>query len=100
MSEELLAFAPETLEPPTAEQIEQHFSALDDSVNLIDGKVTDGAAEGETQTECNEAIDRNVRHIELMLEKDFIKDDGRSLTSYKNAVKSGEKFVAANGGLG
>ena len=97
MSEELLAFEPEA---PTAEQIDQHFSAMDDSVGLIAGKIADGAAEGETQTECNETIDRNVRHIELMLDKDFIKDDGRSLTAYTSAAKNGKKFVAANGGLG
>jgi hypothetical protein len=34
---------------------------------------------------------RNVDHLALMVEKDFIKDAGRSLAAYTAAIKKGSK---------
>ena len=88
---------PETLdfinqaEAPTAEQLDKHFSALDDSVGVIDSLKADGPREGQTAEEAADEMKRNVDHIALMLEKDFIKDAGRSLAAYTAAIKKGSK---------
>jgi hypothetical protein len=78
-------------EAPTAEQLDKHFSALDDSVGVINERVDNGPSEYQTAEEAAAEISRNVEHLALMLEKDFIKDAGRSLASYKAAIKKGSK---------
>jgi len=77
-------------EAPTAEQLDKHFSALDDSVGVIDSLV-ESPRENQTAEEAAAEISRNVEHLALMLEKDFIKDAGRSLAAYKAAIKKGSK---------
>ena len=79
------------LEAPTPEQLDKHFSALDDSVGVIDSLKADGPREGQTAEEAADEMKRNVDHIALMLEKDFIKDAGRSLAAYTAAIKKGSK---------
>ena len=55
------------LDVPTTEEIAQHYSAMLDSVNLINaGKPEDMATEDWTDT-----VSRNQEHLTLMLEKDF-----------------------------
>lgn len=48
-------------------QIAQHYSAMLDSVALIDG----GKPERMDDTEWADCLRRNVEHLELMLAKDF-----------------------------
>ena len=51
----------------TAEEIEQHYSAAMDSVNLINaGKTEDMSDEDWTDT-----LRRNKEHLNIMLAKDF-----------------------------
>ena len=76
-------------ETPTAEQLEKHFSALDDSVWVIDLLKAEGAREFQTAEEAAAEIKRNVEHLALMVEKDFIKNAGRSLAAYTAAIKKG-----------
>ena len=87
---ETLDFNPQA-EAPTPEQLDKHFSALDDSVGVIDSLKADGPREGQTAEEAADEIKRNVDHLALMLEKDFIKDAGRSLAAYTAAIKKGSK---------
>jgi hypothetical protein len=65
----------------TAEEIAAHFSAMDDSVNLINATVAD-------DTECIKScygdaaevklmVTRNTDHLELQLDKDWAKDDSK-----------------------
>lgn len=89
MSEEILSTMP--VEEPTAEELEQHFSALDDSVWVIDSLVDNGPREGQSAEEASAEIERNVAHLELMIEKPFIKGAGRSLSAYIDAIKKGSK---------
>lgn len=77
-------------EAPTPEQLDKHFSALDDSVGVIDSLV-ESPREYQTADEAAAEISRNVEHLALMIEKDYIKDAGRSLASYKAAIKKGSK---------
>jgi hypothetical protein len=54
-----------TSDPPTTEQIARHYSAMLDSVNLINALVpTQDADDLDT-------LDRNVRHLEQMLLNDW-----------------------------
>lgn len=80
---------------PTAEELEQHFSALGDSVAVIDELVANGPRSGQTQEEYEAAIARNAEHLELMVEKSFIKGDGRSLKSFKDAATKGRGALPA-----
>ena len=76
-------------ETPTPEQLDKHFSAMGDSVGVIDRLKAEGAREGQTAEEAADEMKRNVAHLQLMTEKDFIKDAGRSLASYTAAIKKG-----------
>jgi len=55
------------LDVPSAEEIAQHYSAMGDSVNLINEIV----ASGDTDEESLDTIARNKEHLELMVAKDF-----------------------------
>jgi hypothetical protein len=54
-------------EVPTTEEIAQHYSAMGDSVNLINEVI----ASGDTDEESVDTIARNKEHLELMVAKDF-----------------------------
>ena len=73
---------------PTPEQLDKHFSALDDSVGVVDSLV-ESPREDQTAEEAAEEIKRNVDHLALMIEKDFIKNAGRNLAAYTAAISKG-----------
>ena len=81
----------------TAEEINAHFSAMDDSVNLINDTITDdtdaleifGSAEG-----VKEMMKRNTDHLELQLDKDWATEDSRDKSSYTDAITAGKAYVA------
>ena len=54
----------------TEEQIAQHYSAMQDSVNLIDEMRTN-PPEDMTDEEVADTISRNVEHLEIMVAKDY-----------------------------
>jgi hypothetical protein len=55
------------MENQTPEQIAQHYSAMLDSVNLING----GKPEYMSDTEWADCLRRNVEHLELMVAKTY-----------------------------
>lgn len=57
-------------EVPSTEEIAQHYSAMLDSVNLING----GQPEGMDDDEWADCVSRNKEHLELMVAKDFWTD--------------------------
>ena len=59
-----------TTEVQTEEEIAQHYSAMQDSVNLIDEMRTN-PPEDMTDEEVADCISRNVEHLELMVAKDY-----------------------------
>lgn len=75
---------------PTAEDLERHFSALTDSVNLINALVE----ANDKSDENKDSVKRNYEHIEIMLAQDFIASDTRDKSSFENAVAAGKAFVA------
>tara|TARA_R100001086_G_scaffold164076_1_gene88554 strand:+ start:131 stop:388 length:258 start_codon:yes stop_codon:yes gene_type:complete len=82
----------------TEEQIAAHFSAMDDSVNLIAAVVEDDARfvnenpEGASGVKL--MVTRNTDHLEIQAAKDWYAASGNSKTSYENAVSIGKAYVA------
>jgi len=65
---------------PTAkspEQIDQDFSALQDSINLIE-QLTNNPPEGMSAKEITDTIARNQEHVDTMLSQDAIANDPRA----------------------
>jgi len=82
---------------PTADEIAAHFSAMDDSVNLINDTVADDSDALEqfgTAAEVKLMITRNTDHIEIQKEKAWYKSSGKTKTKYTNAVTAGKAYVA------
>jgi capsular polysaccharide biosynthesis protein len=63
-----------TTEVQTEEQIAQHYSAMQDSVNLLDEMRTN-PPEDMTDEEVEDCISRNVEHLEIMVAKDYWTDE-------------------------
>lgn len=59
------------MEELTIEQIQKHYSAAMDSVNLINGE----KPESMTDEEWADCIARNKEHLQIMLAKDFWTDE-------------------------
>jgi len=59
----------------TTEEIAQHYSAMLDSVNLINA----GQPEQMSDDEWDDTVSRNRQHLELMLTRDFWTDEDMSL---------------------
>lgn len=68
---------------PTEEQIAQHYSAMLDSVNLID-KMRTNPPEDMTDEEVEDCISRNVEHLEIMVAKDYWTDE--DMTAVNTAI--------------
>ena len=69
MTDEIATTEVET-EVQTEEEIAQHYSAMQDSVNLIDEMRTN-PPEDMTDEEVEDCISRNVEHLEIMVAKDY-----------------------------
>ena len=83
---------------PTVEEIAAHFSAMDDSVTLINATVADDTDALEmfgSAAEVNLMVTRNTDHLEIQAAKDWYSDSSKSKTPYTNAVTAGKAYVAA-----
>ena len=58
------------LDEPSTEEKAQHYSAMQDSVNLLDEMRTN-PPEDMTDEEVEDCISRNVEHLEIMVAKDY-----------------------------
>ena len=90
-----------------AQTVTECLAAGTDSVTLIDGvKAGSWNVEGMTQAEINEMVQRNVDHLELILEYAPVdSDDDRpdvkgaadsKKTTHVAAVATGKAYIAAN----
>jgi hypothetical protein len=82
---------------PTADEIAAHFSAMDDSVTLINATVADDSEALEMHGDAagvKEMITRNTDHLEIQAKKQWYKDSSKTKTSYTNAVTAGKAYVA------
>ena len=84
-------------ETPTAAEIAAHFSAMDDSVTLINATVADDTEElavWGTAAEVKLMITRNTDHLELQATHSWYSDSSKSKTPYTGAVTAGKAYVA------
>ena len=80
----------------TADEIAAHFSAMDDSVTLINATVADDSEEiamHGSAAEVKLMITRNTDHLELQAEHDWYSDSSVSKTAYTDAVTAGKAYV-------
>ncbi len=81
----------------TAEEIAAHFSAMDDSVTLINATIADDTDALEMYGDAAGVklmVTRNTDHLELQATKDWYSDSSKSKTPYTNAVTAGKAYVA------
>jgi hypothetical protein len=76
----------------TTEEIQQHYSAMGDSVDLINGIIDGSKMADDTQEEKNDCVDRNVRHLEIMVAKDFWTTE--DMTASNAAITAGQNYLA------
>ena len=76
----------------TTEEIAQHYSAMGDSVDLINGIIDGSMMADDTQEDKNDCVDRNVRHLEIMVAKDFWTTE--DMTSANSAITAGQEYLA------
>jgi hypothetical protein len=76
----------------TAEEIQSHYSAMGDSVDLINGIIDGSLMADDTQEDKNDCVDRNVRHLEIMVAKDFWTTE--DMTSANSAITAGKNYIA------
>ena len=78
------------------------LTAATDSVTLINAINTDAssvdAVAGMTQSEINEVVQRNVDHLEIILEytEPDVKGSSDDKSSYTGAITTGKAYIAAN----
>tara|TARA_R110002153_G_scaffold247340_1_gene403412 strand:+ start:190 stop:432 length:243 start_codon:yes stop_codon:yes gene_type:complete len=76
----------------TAEEIAQHYSAMGDSVTLINDIITGDAMADDDAADKQDCVDRNVEHLEIMLAKDYWTDE--DMTAVNAAVTAGNGYTA------
>jgi hypothetical protein len=82
-----------------AQTVSEVLTAATDSVNLIDGvKAGSWNVTGMTQAEINEMVQKNVDHLETILEytDPDVKGSSDSKTSYTTAITTGKTYITDN----
>jgi len=80
----------------TAEEINGHFSAMDDSVTLINNTIADDSDALEIFRSAEEVklmMKRNTDHLQLQLDKDWATEDSRDKSSYTDAITAGVNYI-------
>jgi len=77
----------ETIER-TAEQLAQDYSAMGDSVSLINAIIAGNSMAEESAEYRQDCLDRNAQHLQLMVAKDDWGDE--DMTAVNAAIKSAE----------
>lgn len=78
-------------EEMTPEKVARQISAMRDSVWAIE----DAAAKDPLTESAIKTIERNVGHLELMMEKDHIKNSGQDLSDITAAIAAGRAKLPA-----
>lgn len=78
---------------PTTEEIAQHYSAMGDSVDLINAIIAGTRMADESAEERNDCVDRNVRHLEVMVTRDFWTTE--DMTASNAAITAGKNYIAS-----
>jgi hypothetical protein len=76
----------------TAEQIAQHYTAMGHSVDLINAIIAGTAMEDDDAADKQDCVNRNVKHLEIMVAKEFWTDE--DMTAVNAAITAGEAYTA------
>ena len=76
----------------TAEQIAQDYTAMGHSVDLINAIIAGTAMADDTAEDKQDCVDRNVRHLEIMVAKDQWTDE--DMTAVNSAITAGQGYTA------
>ena len=80
------------MEDRTAEQLAQDYSAMGDSVALINAVIAGDSMAEDSVEDRQGCVDRNVQHLELMVAKD---DWGsEDMTAVNAAISAGNGYSA------
>ena len=77
-------------EAPDAQTVQRHISAMGDSVYLINKLISEGVH----SESIHDTVDRNTRHLQIMLDKDYIQNSGTDLTVFQTAIDNGNAFIS------
>jgi hypothetical protein len=80
------------MDNPTTEEIAQHYSAMGDSVSLINDIIAGTAMADEEAQEKQDCVDRNVAHLEIMVAKDYWTNE--DMTAVNSAITAGQGYTA------
>ena len=81
------------MEDRTAEQLAQDYSAMGDSVDLINAIIAGDSMADEEAEDRQNCVDRNVAHLEIMVAKD---DWGsEDMTAANAAITAGKGYTAS-----
>ena len=80
------------MEEETVESIAQHYTALGHSVIVINEVINDEQEVYVTESEKSDAVDRNVRHLEIMLTRDYWTNE--DMTEVNAAIVVGNDYNA------
>ena len=81
----------------TADEIAAHFSAMDDSVTLINETIADDTDALKLYGDAAEVklmVTRNTDHLEIQKETAWYKASGKTKTKYTKAITDGKAYVA------
>ena len=80
-------------EVKTAEEIAQDYTAMGHSVDLINGIIDETQMADESAEDRQNAVDRNVEHLEIMVAKsDWGSED---MTAANSAITTGKEYTAS-----
>ena len=77
----------------TAEEIAQNYTAMGHSVDLINDIVAGNQDDEMEAADRQDAVDRNVEHLELMVAKDYWTNE--SMTAVNAAITAGNGYTAS-----
>ena len=80
-------------EVKTAEDIAQDYTAMGHSVDLINGIIDGTKMADESAEDRQNAVDRNVEHLELMVAKDYWTSE--DMTAANAAIVAGKAHTAS-----
>lgn len=77
----------------TSEQIAQNYTAMGDSVDLINAIIAGDTMADDDAADRQDCVDRNVEHLELMVAKDYWTDE--DMTAVNAAITAGNGYTAS-----
>ena len=78
---------------PTAEEIQTYYQNLTPSIDIVNGVIAGTMYADEDAEYRQDVVDRNTRHLEVMLAKDFWTTE--DMTAAQAAITAGNAYTAS-----